>query len=99
MFDKICGKTVSVKSLNIDVTDIVTVTMTYTADGSEPCVVEFRNVSSLSIKDMSFPFEISALEILDYTDRGYQRDKRFFVNDYEEGKISFFCEEVEINKK
>ena len=99
MFNKICGKTVSVKSLYIDVTDIVTVKMTYTADGSEPCVAEFRNVSSLSIKDMSFPFEISALEILDYTDRGYQRDKRFFVNDYEEGKISFFCKEVEIDKK
>ena len=94
MFDKICGKTVSVTSLHIDVIDVVTVKMTYTADGSEPCVAEFRNVSSLNIKDTSFPFEFSGLEIIDNSQRGWERDKRYFVNDYEDGKISFYCEEV-----
>ena len=94
MFDKICGKTVSVNSLHIDVTDIVTVKMTYTADGSEPCVAEFRNVSSLNIKDTSFPFEFSALEIIDNRQRGWGQDKRYFVNDYEDGRLSFWCEKI-----
>ena len=94
MFDKICGKTVLVKSLHIDVTDIVTVKMTYTVDEGEPFVAEFWNVSSLNIQDMSFPFEISALEIVDNSQRGYQKDKRYFVNDYEDGCLSFWCEKI-----
>lgn len=94
MFDKICGKTVSVNSLHIDVTDIVTVKMTYTVDEGEPFVAEFWNVSSLNIQDMSFPFEISALEIVDNSQRGYQKDKRYFVNDYEDGCLSFWCEKI-----
>ena len=94
MFNKICGKTVSVKSLYIDVTDVVTVKMTYTVDEGEPFVAEFWNVSSLNIQDMSFPFEISALEIVDNSQRGYQKDKRYFVNDYEDGRLSFWCEKI-----
>ena len=96
MFNIICGKTVLVKSFYIDVTDVVTVKMTYTVDEGEPFVAEFSNVSSLNIKDMSFPFEISALEIIDNSQRGWGRDKRYFVNDYEDGKISFYCEEITV---
>ena len=94
MFDKICGKTISVNSLHIDVTNIVTVKMTYTADGSEPFVAEFRNVSSLNLRETSFPFEFSGLEIIDNSQRGWERDKRYFVNDYEDGRLSFYCEKI-----
>ena len=98
MFSKICGKTISVKSFNVDVVDAMTVKLICSAEDKDLHSVVFKNVSSLKLENISFPFEISALEILDYTNRGYQMDKRFFVNDYEEGKISFFCEEVEIDK-
>ena len=39
---------------------------------------------------------ICGFEILDYSSRGYKKDSRFFVNDYEEGKLSFFCENFEV---
>lgn len=96
MFENICGKTVLVKSLNVNVADVVTMKMTCTADGTEPYTAEFINVSSLNIKDMSFPFEVAALEIIDNSERGYQNDRRYFVNDYEDGKISFYCEKISV---
>ena len=48
------------------------------------------------MSDISYPFQICGFEILDYSSRGYQKDSRFFVNDYEDGKLSFFCENFEI---
>ena len=56
----------------------------------------FENVSKLRMADISYPFRICGFEILDYSSRGYQKDLRFFVNDYEDGKLSFYCENFEI---
>ena len=61
---------------------------------SKPAPIE--NVSKLKMSDISYPFQICGFEILDYSSRGYQKDSRFFVNDYEDGKLSFFCENFEI---
>ena len=48
------------------------------------------------MSDISYPFQICGFEILDYSSHGYQKDSRFFVNGYEDGKLSFFCENFEI---
>ena len=58
--------------------------------------IVFENVSKLELSEISYPFQISGFEILDYSSRGYQKDTRFFVNDYEDGTLSFFCENFEI---
>jgi hypothetical protein len=56
----------------------------------------FENISKLNLSEISYPFQICGFEILDYSSRGYQKDSRFFVNDYEDGALSFFCENFEI---
>ena len=56
----------------------------------------FQNVSKIKLSEISYPFQICGFEILDYSSRGYQNDSRFFVNDYEDGKLSFYCEDFEI---
>ena len=42
-------------------------------------------------------FDIVGFEIIDNSLRGWERAKRFYVNDYEEETISFYCESFEIS--
>ena len=56
--------------------------------------VVFKNASKINIKEVSLPFQICGFEIIDNTARGYQSDCRYFVNDYEDGRLSFNCEEI-----
>jgi hypothetical protein len=96
MIKEICGKMINVKSLLLESSDLLNVKMVLTTEDRKTFSVLFSGVSSFEIKDVSFPFEISALEVIDNTARGYQADKRFFVNDYEDGRLSFYCEKITI---
>lgn len=62
-----------------------------------PMKIIFRNVSSLSITEISFPFEISGFEVIDNSRREWENRARYTVHDFEDGKISFYCEQIEVD--
>ncbi len=97
LFSKIDGKSIIVggfqienhnRNLNIKITCI--------SEDQNAYLIVFENVSKLKMSDVSYPFQICGFEILDYSSRGYLNDSQFFVNDYEDGKLSFFCENFEV---
>lgn len=57
-----------------------------------------RNAHGISLDDISAPFQISGFEIRDNSELGYQADSRYTVCDYEDGAISFYCEEIEVTE-
>ena len=91
------GKSIVVHSFLIERYDeILVAKMELFAEDERPYSIDFNNISNLSISSISYPFQICGFEILDYSSRGYDKDSRFFVNDYEDGKISFYCENFDI---
>ena len=60
--------------------------------------LEFQNVSSFSIRDITFPIVFEGLQIIDNLSRGWQNDLRYHVYDYEQNQISFYCEHIEVRK-
>ena len=91
------GKIIVVLAFWIEHFDgILAVKMTFITEKGASYFAVFENVSCINLSDMSYPFEIVGFEILDYTSRGYSKDTRFFVNDYENGQLSFYCEDFEI---
>ena len=97
LFPKIDGKSIMVFDFQVMYDDeALTIKMTCISEDKNAYFIVFENVSKLKMSDISYPFQICGFEILDYSSRGYQKDSRFFVNDYEDGKLSFFCENFEI---
>ena len=97
LFTKIDGKSITMCHFEIVYDDeSLCVKMTCISEDQNAYFIVFENVSKLKLSDISYPFQICGFEILDYSSRGYQKDVRFFVNDYEDGKLSFFCENFEI---
>lgn len=95
-FSEIDGKPVKVKSFCIECEgEGLSVQMECAGENGRAYFVWFKNVSGLKMSEISYPFEIGGFEIKDLSGRGYQKDMRFFVNDYEEGALSFFCEDFE----
>ena len=97
LFSNIDGKSIAVYNFEI-VYDYgsLCVKMTCMSEDQNAYFIVFENVSKLKLSDISYPFQICGFEILDYSSRGYQNGSHFFVNDYEDGNISFFCEKFEI---
>ena len=97
IFSEINGKEIIVCNLSIEhyeKTHIVK--MSCIAEDRNAYFIVFKNVSKLNLSEISYPFQVCGFEILDYTSRGYQGDSGFYVNDREDGKISFYCEDFEI---
>ena len=59
----------------------------------------FRNVSRVNIRDWSYPLQICDLEVVDNTKVGWDASSNFFVRDYEEQKLSFYCEKIDITRE
>ena len=96
-FSKVDGKSIVIGDFQIEKQDEkLRIKMTCVSEDQNAYFIVFENVSMLKLLDISYPFQICGFEILDYSSRGYQKDSRFFVNDYEDGKLSFFCENFEI---
>ena len=96
LFHGIVGKKITVCGLEVDNSEgKLCVKITCVCE-KHKYLVAFENVSRINLSEVSYPFEICGFEILDFHSRGYQSDSRFFVNDYEDGKLSFFCEKYEI---
>ncbi|MBQ7915984.1 MAG: hypothetical protein IJ315_04265 [Firmicutes bacterium] len=56
----------------------------------------FRNVTGISLDELYYPMQIMGFEILDNKKLGWESAQRYTVRDYEDGKIRFWCEEVEV---
>ena len=97
IFSEINGKSIIIGNFEIGHSDgTIYIKMTCISEDQNAYFVVFENISKLELSEISYPFQISGFEILDYSSRGYQKDCRFFVSDYEDGKLSFFCENFEI---
>lgn len=96
-FSKVDGKSIIVYDFEITHNDdSLCIKMSCISEDQNAYFIVFENISKLKLSDISYPFQICGFEILDYNSRGYQSDSRFFVNDYEDGTLSFFCEKFEI---
>ena len=97
IFPEINGKSIIIGNLDIGHNEgTLYIKMTCIAEDRNAYYIVFENVSKLTLSQICYPFQICGFEVLDYSSRGYQKDSRFFVNDYEDGRISFFCEDFEI---
>lgn len=56
--------------------------------------VLFRNVSDFSIKNINREKQITGLEIIDNQKRGFQKETRYEIKDFEEDDIHLYCEEI-----
>ena len=97
LYPEIAEKSVSIKKLSISIeNESLRLVLFYSAGDQNSYCVVFENVSQLKLSDISFPFQICGFEIQDLSSRGYQKENRYFVNDYEDGKMSFYCEDYGI---
>lgn len=97
LFSALNGKAITVNSFAIDNNDgALEVRLQCVAEDGKSYLIDFENVSVLNMKCVSSPFQICGFEILDYAERGFQKDSRYFVHDYEDGALSFYCKAFEI---
>ncbi len=97
IFSNIDGRSIIVCGFQIERNDEkLHIKMTCISEDQNAYFIIFENISKLQLSEISYPFQICGFEILDYSSRGYQNDTHFFVNDFENGKLSFFCERFEI---
>ncbi len=97
LFQKLNGKSVIVRDFAVRHRDgTLDIEMTCISEDRNTYSIVFENVSKLNLAEVSYPFQICGFEIEDCSSRGYQSDSRFFVNDFEDGQLSFYCEKVEI---
>ena len=97
LFSKVDGKSIMISDFQIENHDEkLHIKITGISEDQNAYFIVFENISRLKLSEISYPFQICGFEILDYSSRGYQKDSRFFVNDYEDGKFSFFCENFEV---
>ena len=97
IFSKVNGKSIIIGDFQIVNYDKkLHIKITCISEDQNAYFIVFENISKLKLSEIYYPFQICGFEILDYSSRGYQKDCRFFVSDYEDGTLSFFCENFEI---
>lgn len=97
IFSEMDGKSIIVRSFAAEhCDDMLMITIQCVDENEKEYSAVFQNVSQLNMSNISYPFQIGGFEIKDCSLRGYQSDERFFVNDYEDGIMSFYCEKFEI---
>lgn len=98
---KICDlfpeNTLQIKNMHLMVDNDMRLVMICKTD-TQSWKLEFDNVSALTIRTLNFPAIISGFEIIDNLCRGWADDVRYTVRDYEEGLLSFHCQEVRFSK-
>ena len=66
-------------------------------DGSEEKVkIKFVNVNDFTLDGIGKYNLILGFEIIDNKVRGWESEYRYFVNDYENSVLQFYCEKIEI---
>ncbi|MBE6676583.1 MAG: hypothetical protein E7594_07070 [Ruminococcaceae bacterium] len=93
------GQSITVHSFSVAHGDAsLTITISCTTQNGTACEILFDGVSCLKLGEVSYPFQVCGFEILNYSAHGYSRDCRYLIHDYEDGKLSFFCENIEITE-
>lgn len=94
---KLDGKSLTVRAFSVEYEDgMLSLRMECVTDGGDAYLAIFQNASLISMVKVSYPFQICGFEIIDKQEDGYQKENRYFVNDYENGTVSFYCESFEI---
>lgn len=57
--------------------------------------LRFSGAYDLSLDKLCFPAQIMGFDIIDISDKHWE-NARFEIEDYEDGKISFFCKEIAV---
>ncbi len=96
--DVIQGQEIKVIELNLSVYGIESVLTMEFLLKDEGVRMIFHNVSCLNIKDFSLPQQICGFEIIDNKDRGWDKSLRYTINDFEDGRIKFYCESFDFVK-
>ena len=97
LFSEIDGQSIVVCDFQIGHNDEkLYIKMTCISEDQNAYFIVFENISKLKLSEISHPFQICGFKILDYSLRGFPAESRFFINDCEDGKLSFFCEGFEI---
>ena len=56
----------------------------------------FYNVSNINMEELSMPLQIAGFEIVSNKELGYDKSVSYRINDFEENKFSFYCENFDI---
>ena len=96
-FSEINGKSVLVDKMSVLCENgFIELQMQCVTEENKSLFIVFRNVSKLNLSDISYPLQICGFEIKDNNSYGYEKNSRYFINDYEDNVISFYCEMIEI---
>lgn len=57
----------------------------------------FYNVSDINMEALSMPLQIGGFEIISNIKLGYEKSNRYRIHDFEEDKLSFYCEDFDIS--
>lgn len=58
----------------------------------------FFNVSRFRIGEVSMPLEIHGFEIINHSQKGWEKDSVYEIRDFEDDYINFFCGYFEIDE-
>jgi len=98
-FTDFSGKDIFVKEFKIyNNGDVMNITMKAYSD-NVLYVMYFENVSGIKLKDVNSSFQICGFSIEDNKEKGYQKDMRYTVDDYEDGVLFFYCEDFSVKPK
>ena len=93
----ILGKQIEMSSLILSYDDNNRLVLSLNFDlNGELCNIEFYNVSSLKINEISSPVQVQGLNIIDNKEKGWDSSVRYSVIDYEDDIMSFYCEDFDI---
>ncbi len=97
VYEELQGKEFYIKQLVLECeNNEMTLTMKVEFDNKN-LQLNFSNVSDFNLKNISFPSQISGFEVIDYKSNGWESAQRFKINDFEDGRISFYCAEISLN--
>lgn len=54
--------------------------------------ITFSNVSRFRIGEVSAPLEIHGFEMIDHSQNSWEKDSTYEIRDFEDDRVSFFCE-------
>lgn len=95
-FNNLNGQSVEILQLLLNREEVgVSLQLTLFLKG-EAVSLRCKNVHGLKVDELSYPMQIAGFEIVDNSDKGWEANQRYTVRDYEDGKISFYCETIEI---
>jgi hypothetical protein len=95
IFDNTLVKDIHFEEIRINCLENITIEAVCTI-GSRKEKIIFERISELCLDCVNWPFVVHGFEILDNLELGWEKSARFRVQDYEDGLISFFCQNINI---